>query len=121
MRRGAIVEPLRVPQAWEVAWAAGFLEGDGSFGFTQTRPTQRPYLRIRVDQVEPSPLVRLQAIFGGSTHISGRRTSAGNAVHRWQVAGARAENVARMLYPYLTDYARGQLAPLNLSSEEAAA
>lgn len=88
--------PVREPEEWEIFWAAGFLEGDGSFD------VDNRYLRVRADQVDPEPLTRLHEIFGGWMGIRGKPTSAGNTVHRWSLSGVKAEALADLIYPYLT-------------------
>lgn len=97
--------PTREPEPWELPWAAGFLEGDGSFG----ERSDRGAVRVRADQVNPEPLERLQEIFGGSLSSRGKRTTAGNVVWRWGVAGERAEIVCDALYPYLSGEKREQI------------
>jgi hypothetical protein len=100
--------PSREPEWWEIPWAAGFIEGDGCIGLKR-EPSGATYLRIRVEQIVAESLERLRAIFGGSLTTSGFRTSAGNEVHRWGVAGPRAESVADLIRPYLSEHKRNQL------------
>jgi hypothetical protein len=45
----------------ELAWAAGFFEGEGSVTITKRDDT----LHVRAAQVDREPLVRLQNMFGG--------------------------------------------------------
>jgi len=55
----------------DLAWAAGFLEGEGDFSLGN-------HAHIRASQVEREPLDRLQRIFGGSVkprkHRNGKPT-----------------------------------------------
>jgi len=53
-------------------WAAGFLEGEGTFGFRGATAT------IHAAQTEnPAPLGRLLALFGGSVTIQDREAAVG--------------------------------------------
>jgi len=96
-------EPTRDATAADVAWSAGFLDGDGCFD------RKDGYLRIRAEQVDPEPLARLRAIFGGGLSVGSKVTSAGNPVWRWSVAGVRAERAADLLYPHLTARRKAQV------------
>lgn len=53
----------------DLAWAAGFFDGEGSTGcnWQKNHPNgnRYRYLRMQVDQVEPTTLQRLQSILGG--------------------------------------------------------
>lgn len=109
--------PTREPEAWEIPWAAGFIEGDGCIG-VKREASRATYLRIRVDQIVREPLERLRAIFGGSLTTSPFHTSAGNALHRWGVAGVRAEAVADLIRPYLSQHKRNQLDGAAAPSED---
>lgn len=59
--------------AEEIAWAAGFLEGEGWFAYRGSRggqPTDK--MRVGAGQVNREPLERLQRMYGGRLH---KRTS----------------------------------------------
>lgn len=83
-----------------VAWAAGFLDGEGHF---RARPGRRTgSVEIEVHQVNPAPLRRLLDLFGG--HLELRRRLASTrcrSVYRWRVTGARARRAAAALLPFL--------------------
>lgn len=48
----------------ELAWAAGFIDGEGCFSIKRRKTKPTPSFRIV--QVDPRPLQRLQAVIGGS-------------------------------------------------------
>lgn len=53
----------------EIAWAAGFLEGEGWFAFRGSRgskPTAE--MRVGAAQVNREPLERLQSMYGGKIY-----------------------------------------------------
>lgn len=76
----------------DVAWAAGFLEGEGSFQSSRTTPT------VVCSQVQREPLERLLRMFGGNIiplkHKEGTR---GQPYFRWYISGVRAAEVAMTL------------------------
>lgn len=53
----------------DIAWAAGFLEGEGWFGYTKTG-----YAIVEAKQVEQKPLVKLYHLFEGALYHADRHT-----------------------------------------------
>src|SRR6478609_6611312 len=79
------------PTKLDLAWAAGFLEGEGSFLLTGRAGHQTS--RVMAFQKQREPLNRLQRIFGGS--VTKLRT---RDIHTWTVCGARARGVMMTLF-----------------------
>ncbi len=77
----------------ELAWAAGFIEGEGSFGYQATSI-------IRAKQVSThEPLEKLVRLFGG-----------GISVDSWQLCGGAAVFVMFQLYPLMSKRRQEQIA-----------
>jgi len=57
----------------ELAWAAGFFDGEGSIGLRQQTGRPCPYPTISIGQVDPRPLERFQRAIGGHGKIYGPR------------------------------------------------
>lgn len=76
----------------ELAWAAGFLDGEGHFGLRGADGS--PF--VEAAQVRTrAPLDRLQVLFGGSIRC-------GRSAWRWKLEGRPAVQLALpLLYPYL--------------------
>lgn len=69
----------------QVAWAAGFLDGEGYIALTREgKPV------IEVSQIKREPLDRLKGLFGGSICTMGRPTKAGNPIFRWRMTDTPA-------------------------------
>lgn len=78
----------------DIAWAAGFLEGDGSFGIARV-------INITAVQIQLEPLLKLQKLFGGA--ITGRPTPKGDKIlSRWQVYSGRAAELMMTFYPLMS-------------------
>lgn len=80
--------------AAELAWAAGFLDGEGHFGVSEGVLIEASQVRRR------APLDELARILGG--RVTNSRRSKGGQVYRWALGGS--ERVARavlLLAPYL--------------------
>lgn len=98
------------PSALDLAWAAGFLEGEATFALA-SRGSQA----IAVEQIEPEPILRLLAYFGGSIHFIDRarnhkRYPTERPRLRWTVSGARARGVMMTLYGSLSPTRRQAIA-----------
>src|SRR5689334_24798153 len=74
------IPATRKPSMRDLGWAAGFLEGEGSFdkGSRSIAGGQR----VRAVQVSREPLVLLQEVFGGT--ISERKAKQPNANNFWE-------------------------------------
>lgn len=51
----------------ELAWAAGFLDGEGTFGI-QRQKDRKPYLYVQAGQTDRQVLDRLQEAIGGKVY-----------------------------------------------------
>jgi hypothetical protein len=104
--RSGPVPPPRPISPTDAAWAAGFLEADGTFaivrrgGPSQVAQRQGLLPHIGAAQIDPRPLDRLAALFGGRVYGRDSRTRRG--VCQWHVAScARVVNVLEAISPYL--------------------
>lgn len=88
----------------ELAWAAGFLEGEGSFS-----RTQRNHMRVCAEQTTTEPLDRLLRLFGGSLHTGKKRSEKWNICHSWYVTSDRARGVVLTLYQFMSPRRRLQI------------
>lgn len=86
------------PTTRDLAWAAGFLEGEGTFGFYSHSQS------IRAPQVQREPLERLQRFFGGT--VTARKNPYLNV---WTVCGPRARGVMLTLYVMMSPRRREQI------------
>lgn len=84
------------PSARDLEWAAGFLEGEGSF--IKAAGTQR----VSAFQNSLEPLLKLKSFFGGT--ISPQRVG-----NQWQIAGARARGVMMTLFSLLSERRKVQI------------
>ncbi|MCR4339250.1 MAG: hypothetical protein NUW01_05100 [Gemmatimonadaceae bacterium] len=97
------------PSTTDLHWAAGFLEGEGSFTVYSSHT-------VAAKQKEVEPLLRLRAMFGGNIYKEVIKTG---IIHTWAVSGARAIGVMLTMYTMLYSRRRNQvrraLGALNLS------
>lgn len=102
-------ERFLTPRAWmaastrDIAWAAGFLEGEGTF-----RSIRQSH-HVSAGQVNPEPLKRLQNIFGGRITTARIGKNSKQPCATWYVCGARARGVMFTVFTLLTARRREQV------------
>lgn len=87
----------------DLYWAAGFLEGEGSFyrnGGT---------IVISAVQVQREPIDRLHKLLGGNISTFSRKEVRGNIYHRLNIYGMRAEALMKMLFPIMSPKRQNQI------------
>jgi len=90
------------PTMRDIAWAAGFYEGEGTCNFATGSQ------HIIVNQVEREPLDKLHRIFGGTVRpIKAHHMS--KPSWRWGAHGPRARGVMLTLYMLLSAKRRAQI------------
>jgi hypothetical protein len=73
----------------DIHWAAGFLDGEGSFSFQGRTPRSHgKSLKISAKQKYPPSLEKLKRLFGGGISYYSRTT--GNPIHSWAISSVRA-------------------------------
>ena len=93
----------------ELAWAAGFLEGEGFFGKASGGVTG---FRISCRQNQKEPLEKLQRLFGGWLCAVSTKSNAlakTPVIHDWTVSGDRARGIAFTLFTFLSRQRREQI------------
>ncbi len=108
--------PARPATMYDLHIAAGFLEGEGSFG--RTGGGKGGTERITASQADPERLVWLSAIFGGSVrpHTFRNKAFMGTKyehlikpIWRWEVTGPLARGVMFTLFTMLSKWRRAQI------------
>jgi len=90
-----------IDRSHKVAWAAGFMDGEGSFMIAKqtTRGYGQLYVRVSADQVRQGPLEVLVELFGG--HIYKRDTPNYGITYSWVIQSNIAAVAVQELLPYL--------------------
>jgi hypothetical protein len=94
------------PNRTDLHWAAGFLEGEGTFA--RCGPGAGGQL-IEVPQTEREPLEYLQNLFGGSISCPRTNHLGKKPVFRWRVCGSRARGVMLTLYVFMFSRRKSQM------------
>lgn len=87
----------------DLEWAAGFLEGEGSFVKTMHSHN------VTAPQRNLEPLLRLQALFGGTINTSWGNGKGKLLIPRWYISGTRARGVMMTLYTLLSKKRQDQI------------
>jgi hypothetical protein len=85
------------PTSKQLAWAAGFLEGEGSFKKGNGRTED-----VECSQVQREPLERLQSYFGGSIGFYKQPNPKHSPFYKWHVSGSRARGVMLTTFALLS-------------------
>lgn len=92
------------PCATDLAWAAGFVDGEGCIQTTvrmRSRNRRDYILGLYVGQVDPRPLYRLSELFGGVVYPKSSGPTERRPMFMWRVTGSTAEATLRALLPFL--------------------
>lgn len=85
------------PTLRQIEWAAGFLEGEGTF----------EKCRVRASQKQKEPLTRLKKYFGGTITINAYDYL--EPIYRWNISGSRARGVMLTLYRLMSPRRQKQI------------
>ena len=89
----------------DIAWAAGFYEGEGSVQRNNKTPGSPG---VQIAQKDPAPLLWLRERFGGSVREY-TRNSDGRAYYKWWLSGTRARGFLFTIFSLLSARRRGQI------------
>ncbi len=93
----------------ELAWAAGFFDGEGSTSYTSTRGLTRInyYPRLHISQKNETTLLRFQQAIGGFGKISAKLPRPG--MYQWQLDRfEHVQAVIGLLWKYLSQQKKDQ-------------
>lgn len=92
----------------ELAWLAGLLEGEGSFGLTRyASGTQAPQVQIRMSDLDV--IERARVLIGVNRYSVEPRRSDHKTIYLVRVRGKRAAELMRMLLPYMGERRSGRI------------
>lgn len=87
----------------DLAWAAGFIDGEGCLLIQSAKRNGVRYYWIMVSapQVNPEPLIKLQTIFGGAIHHRAARPAKWADIYEWHIGNRQAASMLHRVLPYL--------------------
>lgn len=90
----------------DVAWLAGFWEGEGWINFVHSKAMKFPQLRISLTQNQREPLDKVKEMYG----FGGVFADKYNKCFRYITTTSKAAQIAREILPYIVNpYKRGQI------------
>lgn len=111
----ALISPTTV----DLAWAAGFLEGEASFSRSGKRLKKSSGISscemVAVSQTDsPEPMCRLYMMFGGKLSTRSKRFNRATGIGSrdqiiWYVSGARARGVMQTMYKLMSPRRQDQI------------
>lgn len=105
----------------DVAWAAGFFDGEGCVSMAKSarKGQPLPYYRVEliVSNTVKSPLDRLSELFGGRVVVARKAKGNRQTVYQWKTSGtAHTARVLKELLPWLTVKRQQALVALEAAS-----
>src|SRR5262245_46842477 len=92
----------------ELAWVAGFLEGEGCFVLHKADRGKYAYARVRAYQVEKWPIDRLHQLLGGEMHLRAKRHPGHQRCWVWSL-NTGATDLMKMLRPLMSPRRQDQI------------
>jgi hypothetical protein len=91
-----------VPSEVEIAWLAGLLEGEGSFGAYASRG-RRPQLVAKLKMTDADVVVKAQKLMGAPSvrRECDTRKEQNSDCYVARVYGAKAETLMRLILPHM--------------------
>lgn len=90
--------------AYELAWAAGLFDGEGTTSVLAAKRDKWKYPRMSMAQKNPEVLYRLQALLGGKVYKSNTR-----AIYNWNLYKEEdVINALNMMWPWLSEQKKAQ-------------
>lgn len=102
-KRWNVKEATTLPTHTELAFAAGFMEGDGYFGKNKTT------VSAEFHQKESWIIDKFQAWFGGAVGQVHKQGILKRSYWRWRISGDRARNFMRATFEYYSPKRQGQI------------
>lgn len=90
-------EPTIPTTEVDIAWAAGFVEGEGCFHQTKDSVQVSAYQKFTTE-----PLQKLLSMFGGTLFLNAPGGIKNESCWVWRACGPKARNAIFTLYPYLS-------------------
>jgi hypothetical protein len=90
----------------EVYWAAGFIEGEGTFSLSGANKNSPV---ISAKQVNLEPLCRIKNLFGGKIHGPYRRHDRHSPCFNWTLSSRHTAGTMMMLWPLMSEKRRRQM------------
>ncbi|MCK4414921.1 MAG: hypothetical protein KAY32_15410 [Candidatus Eisenbacteria sp.] len=90
----------------ELAYIAGFLDGDGCLGIYYGSALERYYVQVRAYSCNPEVPAYLHKTLGGKVtkhKQSARSLKNGSDLYVWRICGIKAQEVIRLIKPYMIE------------------
>jgi hypothetical protein len=121
-KQGDSLEAVDNPTAMEIAFFAGFYDGEGNcFVASKCRA-----LGLKVCQKDPELLYKMRDLWGGSVKFWATRSGKAsptfegydswkNPIYKWSLSGDRARKFLKQIYPFLSSRRKAQVDKLDLT------
>jgi intein-encoded DNA endonuclease-like protein len=87
------------PSETELAWAAGFFDGEGCIILRKSKNTY--VVRATVTQVNPAPITKFKQLFGGHISLQKQKREGWKDQWKWEQDSKSGVETLKLLLPYL--------------------
>ena len=89
----------------DIAWAAGFLEGEGSFSLQKSLCP-----KVQASQKGSQPLERLRTMFGGKVYLRNQKYKGmPRPIYSWEIHGPTAAGIMMSIYGLMSCKRKDQI------------
>lgn len=85
----------------DLAYAAGFVDGEGYIQIKRTASTGQFIDTVRVGQTNRAVLDWMANMFGGSVHVMSKAHDNTREAYVWVIPSRKAERFVRLILPYM--------------------
>lgn len=104
-----VLGPFVINRRESVAWAAGFIDGEGRIGINKRHPNLKTrnisptyFVSLQARNVKLGPMLRLRELFGGWVTTKTQEKRKARPLFQWEVSCRKAIACLQELLPYLT-------------------
>jgi len=94
-------DPSNPPSVAELAYVAGFFDGEGCITISTKKNTNYFRLTVQISQTDLSVLEWIASRFGGSVHNHGKQKERCKKTWIWFIGSFQAHEFLRVIRPYL--------------------
>jgi hypothetical protein len=92
---------IRFPSPTDLAYIAGFFDGEGSVQINLPEGTSQYLLRCAISNTDRDPLVYIKDFFGGTVLGPFQRDEHHQPIYQWKADSVKAEVFLRAIAPFL--------------------
>jgi hypothetical protein len=101
-----------IPTREELAWVAGFVEGEGHIGISSSSTRKFRFLQVTITNTDMNLLLNVKRLFGGKIIVARKGTEIPkhNTAYRWYTQCSKAVLFLKAIEPFIVSAKKQQFA-----------